>query len=95
MKIVIFAVCLLVTVDTSAAQPVESSDTIEARALKYSPTSGRKGIAAKVQCVTDTIDGVVNEYQCQPVWRDVEQQLQNSIGNLFLCLKYRGFQVQA
>ncbi|XP_031635192.1 uncharacterized protein LOC116348352 [Contarinia nasturtii] len=94
MQSIIFIVSCLAIVGVSADQLVESSDGIDARALKFGPTTGRKGIAAKVQCVTDTIDGVVNEYQCQPVWRNVEQQLQTSIGNLFLCLKYQGFQVQ-
>lgn len=98
MKCIISVVSLFVIVSVSAAASIESPDNFEdifeSRALNYGQAS-RSGIAEKVLCVTDTIDRVVTEYQCKPVWQNIEQKLKNSIGNLFLCLKYEGFQVQA
>lgn len=91
--VVVFAFLAVLNAATAASveTPVITDNFIEARALNY---GRRTTIAAKILCVTDTIDRVVNEYQCQSVWRNVEDKLQTSIGNMFLCLKYQGFQVQ-
>lgn len=89
---VVVVILAILSAATAVETPILSDSFIEARALSY----GRKTtIAAKILCVTDTIDRVVIEYQCQSVWRSVEDKLQTSIGNMFLCLKYQGFQVQA
>lgn len=98
MERIIFVISFLAIVGVSTAASIESPDilegSIEARALNLGVV-GNSGLAAKVLCVTDTIERVVNEYHTQSVWQNVEQKLQTGVGNLFLCLKYQGFQVQA
>lgn len=89
--VVVVIAVLSGTTAASVQTPVVSDGAIEARALGY---VRKTTIAAKILCVTDTIERVVTEYQCQSLWRNVEDKLQTSIGNMFLCLKYQGFQVQ-
>lgn len=92
---VVVVASLLAIVSVSAAAsigaPNSTENQSEARALYASRSSG---LVQKVQCITDTIDGVVNEYKCQPVWDDVQRKLQNNISNMFACLRHTGFSAQ-
>lgn len=72
---------------------VEASDP-QADRVKARLYDEKNGLVQRVKCTTDTIDGVVQQYNCQNVWLDVQRKLQNNMNNLFSCLRYSGFAAQ-
>lgn len=93
MDRIVFFVSFLAVVsilDAASIDPVDNH--IEPKALYHKQQAFvRNSLVQRVQCVTETIDSVVIEYKCQPVWLDVQRNLQNNIGNIFGCLRYTGF----
>lgn len=51
-------------------------------------------LVAKVQCVANTMDAIVSEFQCDSLWQENQEKIVKNINNLFLCLKSTGFQLQ-
>lgn len=51
-------------------------------------------LVGKVQCVVDTMDRISNEFNCGPLWQDIQTKMLNNINKLFLCLKLHGFGLQ-
>lgn len=77
----------------SAASFIETSDPMASRA-KASLYYDKNSLVQRVQCTTDTVDGVVKQYNCQHIWIDVQRKLQTNISNLFACLRFSGFSLQ-
>lgn len=89
--LVIYLAIVSASIAASALiRPLENH--IESKALNYS--LNRNSLVSKVQCVTDTIDAIVNEHHVQGIWNDVQRKLHNNIGNIFACLKLNGFSAQ-
>lgn len=95
MQRTIFFISCLAFVGASAILSDASIDFNDPRAIYYDSVVSKSGIASRIKCVTDKIDKVVIEYRCEAVWRNIEQQLLDIIGNMLLCLNYQGFRVQA
>lgn len=84
MKCAIFWVVLFAIVSLSTAgKPAE-------KALLGS----NNALVGKVQCVVDTMDKIADEFQCDAMWKDIQEKIIKYINNLFLCLKSKGFQLQ-
>lgn len=93
MEHIVYFVSLLAVVNSlNVTSPNLIDGYIEPRALYYGQQAfAKNSLVERVECVTDTIDGVAREYNCQPLWMTVQKNLQNNIGNLFGCLRYSGF----
>lgn len=92
MERILWLACCFAFVSCCAASSIEASepmvDRVKAR-LYYD-----NSLVQRVQCTTDTIDGVVKQYNCQHIWADVQRKLQTNINNLFGCLRFSGFSAQ-
>lgn len=96
-KVLVFEFLLLISFMT-----IVKSYSLESRKQndledggRYINSFAQNVLLQKMQCVTDTLDQIDDEYNLDGLWTTVQQRLYKNINNVFLCLKYQGnFQIQ-